>query len=251
MRMVLFCLTLAASQAMAADFEGIITGKPIGANEQVQSMKMYLSSTGVRMEATGVAQKSTPGGGGFALTMVWQASDPNNFYLLNPANQTYLKHDISKVQNAAGATEGPKVEKLGPATFLGHSVQKAKVTFSGGRTQELWVDTSLHFPASALALFGQERGSQNSPWKALEKAGINGIPLKDIDAEGKSGWEATNVEKKSLPASLFQIPPGYHEAKSALDMLPAEQQAALKAKMDAMTPEQRAKLEEAMKKAAQ
>jgi hypothetical protein len=113
------------------------------------------------------------------------------------------------------------------------------------------MDTALHFPASALALFGQERGVSNSPWKALEKAGVNGIPLKDMDAEGKSGWEATSVEKKSLAASLFQIPAGYKEAKSALDMLPPEQQAQLKAKMDAMTPEQRAKLEEAMKKAAQ
>ena len=251
MRLLLFCLTLAATQASAADFEGIISGHPIGPNEQVQSMKMYLSSTGVRMEASGLGQKSTPGGAGFALTMVWQASDPNNFYLLNPANKTYLKHDISKAQAAAGAAEGPKVEKLGPATFLGHTVQRARVTFAQGRAQELWVDTSLHFPASALALFGQERGAQNSPWKALEKAGINGIPLKDMDADGKSGWEATSVEKKSLSASLFQIPAGYTEAKSALDMLPAEQQAQLKAKMNAMTPEQRAKLEEAMKKASQ
>jgi hypothetical protein len=251
MRLVLFCLTLAATQAAAADFEGIITGKPLGPNEQVQSMKMYLSSTGVRMEATGLGQKSAGGAAGFSLTMVWKSSDPNNFYLLNPANKSYLKHDISKAQAAAGGAEGPKVEKLGTTTFLGHTVQKAKVTFSGGRTQELWVDTSLHFPAAALALFGQERAAQNSPWKALEKAGIAGIPLKDMDAEGKSGWEATNVEKKSLPASLFQIPPDFHEAKNALEMLPAEQQAQLKAKMDAMTPEQRAKLEEAMKKATQ
>ena len=249
MRLLLFCLSLAATQAVAADFEGIITGKPVGSNEQIQSMKMYLSSTGVRMEVTGVGQKAAPGG--FSLTMVWQANDPNNFYLLNPANKTYLKHDISKVQGAVAATEGPKVEKLGPATFLGHSVQRVRVTFAGGRAQELWMDTSLHFPASALALFGQERGVSNSPWKALEKAGVNGIPLKDMDAEGKSGWEATSVEKKSLAASLFQIPAGYKEAKSALDMLPPEQQAQLKAKMDAMTPEQRAKLEEAMKKAAQ
>jgi Domain of unknown function (DUF4412) len=250
MRLVLFCLTLAATPALAADFEGIITGKPIRPSEQLQSVKMYLSATGVRMEATGIGQTATKGGAGYSVTTVWQASEPNNVYLLNPANQTYLKHDISKVQTPSAA-ESPKVERLGSTTFLGHTVQRAKVTFSTGRAQELWVDTSLHFPASALALFGQERGGQNSPWKALEKAGLTGIPLKDMDIDGKSGWEATSVEKKSLPASLFQIPPGYHEAKNALDMLPPEQQAQMKAKMDSMTPEQRAKLEEAMKKLAQ
>jgi hypothetical protein len=250
MRVVLFCLTLAATQAQAADFEGIITGQPVG-QTGVQSMKMYLSPTGVRMEVSGVGQKAAASG--FTITMVWQASDPNNFYLLNPANKTYLKHDLSKAQQAASTADAPKVEKLGTATFLGHTVQKVKVTFAGagGRSQELWVDTALHFPASALALFGQERGPQTSPWKALEKAGVAGIPLKDLDGDGKSGWEASSVEKKSLSASLFQIPPDFHEAKNALDMLPAEQQAALKAKMDAMTPEQRAKMEEMMKKATQ
>jgi len=248
MRLVIFCLTLAATQAQAADFEGIITGQPVG-DTHVGSMKMYLAPSGVRMEATGVGQKATAAG--FTVTMLWQVSDPNNFYLLNPANKTYLKHDISKAQEGASTADAPKVEKLGTATYLGHSVQKVKVTFAGGRAQELWVDPSLHFPASALALFGQERGSQTNPWKALEKAGFAGIPLKDLNGDGKSGWEATSVEKKNLSASLFQVPPDFHEAKNALDMLPPEQQAALKAKMDAMTPEQRAKMEEMMKKAAQ
>jgi hypothetical protein len=248
MRLLLLGLTLAATQAQAADFEGIITGKPVG-QTHVESLKMYLSSTGVRMEATGIGQKDGAPGG-FNITMLWQSTDPNNFYLLNPANLTYLKHDITKVQQTA-ATEVPKVEKLGTGTFLGRNVQKVKVTYPGGRSQELWVDNSLHFPASALALFGQERGSSHSPWKALEKAGVTGIPLKDLDNDGTAGWEATSVEKKSLGAALFQIPPGYHEAKSALEMLPPAQQAAIKARLDAMTPEQRAKMQEAMQKAAQ
>jgi hypothetical protein len=247
MRLVLLCLTLAASAAQAADFEGIITGAPVG-QSQVQAMKMYLSPAGVRMEASGVGKQAAAG---YTITMVWQASDPNNFYLLNPANKSYLKHDLGKAEQAASKVDAPKVEKLGSTTFIGHSVQRVKVTFANGKSQELWVDTSLHFPASALALFGQERGPQISPWKALEKAGVAGIPLKDLDGEGKSGWAATSVEKKSLSASLFQIPPDFHEAKNALDMLPADQQAAIKAKMDAMTPEQRAKMEEMMKKAAQ
>lgn len=251
MRLALFCLALAASQVQAAEFEGIITGKPTGDTQRSTSMKMSVASSGIRMEVTGLNPTATTAPG-MTVTMLWQASDPNFFYLFNPANKTYLKHDITKAQQAASTTAPPKVEKVGSTTFLGHTVQKVKVTFATGKTQEVWVDTSLHFPASALVFFTQARGSQNSgPWKAMEKAGLAGIPLKDIDADGKSGWEATNIEKKSLPASLFQLPAGFTEAKSALDMLSPEQQAAIKAKMDAMTPEQRARMEEAMKKAAQ
>jgi Domain of unknown function (DUF4412) len=254
MRLFLLCLTLFATQALAAgDFEGIITGQPLGGPDgagHLRSLKMFLSPTGVRMEATAGGEMGSKGAG-FNITMVWRVSDPNFSYLLNPANKTYLKHDITKAQQTAATAAPPTVEKLGTASYLGRTVQKVKVTFQGGKSQELWVDSSVRFPASALAVFGQEQGNQRSPWKALEKAGVVGIPVKDIDADGKSGWEATSIEKKSLPASLFQVPSDYQEAKSAMDMLPAEQQAKMKQQLDSMTPEQRARVEEAMKKAAQ
>ena len=257
MRLLLLFLTLSATQALAADFEGVITGKPIsadGSTGQLRSLKMFLSPAGVRIEVTAAGDKDGTGAGaGFSITTVWQASDPTHSYLLNPVNKTYFKRDISKAQNAASTAAPPTVEKLGTATFLGKTVQRVKVTFAGagGRSQELWIDTSLHFPASALALFGQEQGGQHSPWKALEKAGVNGIPVKDLDSEGKAGWEASSIEKKSLPASLFQVPSDFHEAKNAIEMLPAAQQAKMKQQLDSMTPEQRARVEEAMKKASQ
>jgi hypothetical protein len=250
MRLLLFCLSLAAVQAQAAEFEGIISGKATGNPERTGTMKMYVSSKGVRMEISGIGQKSEAIAGGIAVTMIWQASDPDNFYALNPATKTYLKRDFKKAQQAASTAPAPKLEKLGAASFLGRSVQKVKLTFEGGRTQEMWMDTSLHFPASALVLFGQQHGAHDSTWKAMEQAGVAGIPLKEVDADGKTGWEATSLEKKSLPSSLFQLPDGFHEAKNPLEMLSPEQQAALKAKMDAMTPEQRAHMEE-MRKAIQ
>jgi hypothetical protein len=250
MRRVLLCLALVASQAQAADFEGIITGKPTGNPERAQTVTMYLGSSGVRMEISGL----NPGGpspGGMTVTTLWQLSDPNSVYILNPANKMYLKRDMTKAKQAASTVAPPKVERVGATSLLGHTVQRVKLTFANGKTQEVWVDTSLHFPASATAFF-REAGTQNGgPWKAMEQAGVAGIPLKDIGDDGKSGWEATSIEKKSLPASLFQIPAGYTEAKSMLDMLPADQQAARKAKLDALTPEQRARIEEMMKKAAQ
>lgn len=243
MRLFLLCLTLAATQAAAGDFEGIVTGRQIGDTHSENTMKMYISSIGVRTEATGTGPQS------FNIIVLWQPSEPGYSYVLNPATMTYLKQDNSKLQSTAGAAELPKVERLGTGSYIGHTVQKVKVTSSDGKSQELWIDTSLHFPAAALALFGQMRGARANPWKALENAGVLGIPLRDINANG--GWEATSVEKKSLAASLFQIPAGYHQAKSGIELLPPAQQAQFKAQLDAMTPEQRARVEEMMKKAAE
>jgi len=257
MRLVLLCVTLAALPSLAGDFEGVIIGKPVvsGTNSAaLNSMKMYLSPAGFRVEASG--QKAGPGGVAFQMTMLWRVADPGVTYLLNDAAKAYMKHDITKAKSAE--TEAPKVEKLGKTTYLGHSVERVKVTFSNNRTSELWIDTSLHFPPAALAAFGQEQG-RNSAWQALDKAGVSGIPLKELnvmpgrtDQSGTSGWEATSVEKQSLPASMFQVPADFHETKDPLDLAAPGQQAALKKQRDEalknMTPEQRAKFEEMMKK---
>ena len=250
MRLVLLCLTLLAFPALGGDFEGVITGHPVASGTgppQLNSMKMYLSPAGFRVEATG--QK--PGGDGipFQMTMLWRADDPGVTYLLNDAAKAYMKHDVSK--SKPSDTGGPTVEKLGKTTYLGHSVERVKVTnTNNNHTSELWIATSLHFPAPALVAFQSQQGDKNSSWRALEKAGVVGIPLKELSVEG--GWEATSVEKKSVPASLFQIPADFHEAKDPLDLASPSQQAQLKKQRDEalknMTPEQRAKFEEMMKK---
>jgi len=251
MRLSLLCLTLLASPSLAGDFEGIITGKPVvndGGVVGLSSMKMYLAPAGFRLEASG--QKPGSAGAPFQMTMMWRAADPGATYILNDEAKAYMKHDISKAKQTD--SEAPTVEKLGKASYLGHSVERVKVTFPNRTATELWVDTSLHFPAAALAAFGHEQGGKSGAWRALEKAGVVGIPLKELNGDGKSGWEATSVEKKSLPASLFQVPSDFHEAKDPLDMAPPGQQSALKKQRDDalknMTPEQRAKFEEMMKK---
>ncbi len=249
MRPVLLCLTLAALPSWAGDFEGVITGHPVtsgSAAPSVNTMKMYLSPAGFRVEASG--QKPGASGAPFQMTMLWRADEPGVTYLLNDEAKAYMKHDLTKVKSTEG--DSPKVEKLGRTTFLGHSVERVKVTFANNRTSELWIDTSLHFPSAALAAFSQQQGERNSSWRALEKAGVLGIPLKELN--GDSGWEATSVEKKSLSKTMFQVPADFREAKDPLDLAAPGQQAALKKQRDEalknMTPEQRAKFEEMMKK---
>jgi len=240
MRLLCLCLLLATTSASAADFEGIITGKPItpdGGKAGIESMKMYLSAAGFRVEVAGAM--------GQQFAMLCLASTAGTVYILDPASKTYLKRDTSKAQQAATTQPAPKVEKLGKTTFLGRAVERVKVTNSSGQSSEVWVDTSLHYPASAVTACGHERGSGSGLWRALqalEKAGVGGIPLKEVNS-----WEATSVEKQKLAATLFQVPADYHETKNAMDMVPA----GVKQQLQNLTPEQRAKLEEAMKGAQQ
>jgi hypothetical protein len=258
MRLVVLYLTLAATSALAGDFEGIITGKPTRADTSkgsVGSMKMFIAPSGLRMEIVGEveAAKGQAGATPFQMVVLWRTAEPGVTYMLNDASKAYMKHDLTKSKGDA-AKEPPQVEKLGKTSFLGRSVERIKVT-SSSHTEELWVDTALRFPAGAVAALSQDRGMGNSSWRALEKAGVAGIPLKQVNADGTTGWEASSVEKKSLSASLFQVPSDFHEAKDPLDMAPPGQQAELKKRRDEalqkMTPEQRQKLEEMMKKYGQ
>ncbi len=70
--------------------------------------------------------------------------------------------------------------------------------------------------------------------------------------------ELTRVEKKSLPASLFQVPAGYKQTDTAIGGLSPEQEKAMRdarSQMDEamknMTPEQRKAVEDAMKRYGQ
>jgi Domain of unknown function (DUF4412) len=250
MRHLLLCLTLAATPALAKDFEGVITGKPVSERTKgggLVSLTMSLSPAGARVEAT-ISMGGQKGEGEMHTIMVWRVGDPNTSYILNPATKTYLKQDVSKAREAASGAEAPTVEKLGTTTFLGHSVERVRVAMGGKSPKEYWVDTSLHFPSAALAAFGMDKNAKNGAWTAMEKAGVFGIPLKELNADGTSGWEASSVEQKRLSASLFEVPADYHESKNGgLDMLPPAQRAAMEERLNNMTPEQRAKMEEAMK----
>jgi hypothetical protein len=249
MRLLLVCLTLSSTQALAKDFEGVVTGKSVGAEPSkggIQSMVLSLSPAGVRVEVTVATGQPGPASDMHSI-MVWTAANPGTTYLLNPATKTYLKHDIPKTDSGGAADPTIKVEKLGKGTFLGHTVEKVRVTTGSQPPREYWVDTSLRFPTTALSAFSMGRNMKNGAFAAMEKAGVMGIPLKDVNADGTSGWEAVSVEQKHLSASTFQVPSDYHEGKSPLDMLSPAQQEAMQQRLNAMTPEQRAKLEEMMK----
>jgi len=251
-----------ALPARGADFEGVISGRAFAKEQDPGSpggtMRMFISPAGVRMQITGEMSMPSKDGGekrklSIDFVMLWRSAEPGVHYWINEQNKTYEKKSFEKHEKE-GAKKEIKVERLGKATVAGRSVEHIRVTGSSGHVEELWIDTSLSFPAAAAAALKREE-TEEGWWDAVQKAGFKGIPLKMTNKDGTSGWEATSVEKKSLPGSLFSIPSGYREAKGYMDMLSPEQaQEMRKMQEDAMknmTPEQRKQMEEMMKKMQQ
>ncbi|HMK72672.1 MAG TPA: DUF4412 domain-containing protein [Myxococcaceae bacterium] len=260
-RAAILAALFVALPAGAADFEGVITGKTFAKAHDPGTpggtMRMFVSPAGVRMQVTGEMEMPSRGGSekkkvSIDFIMLWRSAEPGFHYWINEQNKTYEKKAIEKRESKEKSDI--KVERLGTGTVAGRSVEHVKVTGTSGRVEELWVDPSLSFPPSALAALKREE-NEGGWWQAIQKAGVKGIPLKMTNQDGTSGWEATSVEKKSLPGSLFSIPSDYREAKGYMDMLSPEQaQEMQKMREDAMknmTPEQRQQMQEMMKKMQQ
>lgn len=96
--------------------------------------------------------------------------------------------------------------------------------------------------------------------QALKDAGAQGMPLKVVVTTGEGGkvrLDAVKAEKKSLPASTFEIPAGYTKSVGGIMVATGPEAAAMKARMEAarkkqeeqmknMPPEQRAVIEKRM-----
>src|SRR5215813_13493207 len=176
--------------------------------------------------------------GAMKTIVIHRAEEPNVTYVLHEASKTYSKLDANEapVRDASKYT----VKRLGKETIAGRSTDHVMISQGGGEATEVWVDTKL-VSSSDLAKAFAGRGDPGGWWKALEKEGLAGVPLKLVshDSSGKEKvvWEATKVEAKSVPSLAFEIPAGYTQGGAP----------GMGGAMNKLTPEQRKQLEEMMK----
>jgi hypothetical protein len=215
-------LTLPALPALAAEFEGvlemkILTDPTAKGGWTGGTVRIFVGKAGMRSELVAQTGKQP-----FQLISLVRASEPTVTYTLDEANKTYQKLDNGSGDKPTG--DVPSVKRLGKEKLLGRTVEHVLLTSaSRGRVEELWIDTSLVPPSRFVAAF--ERDGGDDWWSALRAAGLEGIPLKMAfrstqPGSKETGVEATSVEAKRLPASTFELPAGYHEAKGPLDAAP-------------------------------
>jgi hypothetical protein len=258
----------AFSAAGLAQFEGVAQFKGSVHTDKGQTIpsqgKVFVTRAACRVEwETDLKQlagdRKDPKGmmpDHFRLVILQLLSEPGRTYTLNPERKTYSVRDASKDKPDAKVPDRTwKVQKLGRDTVGGLSCEKALVTSDAGNEMEVCVSKEL-IPSGAWVAAMSRREDQAGPLKALKENGLEGFPIRWIFRSQKSKaisstMELVSFEKKSLSASLFEIPADYKKTEGSSPFMSAEQEKTIndarKAAMEHMTPEQRKQLEEYMK----
>jgi hypothetical protein len=263
------CLAAASAAPLSAQFEGEADFKVTFYGESTQGMqssgKIYVSRAGYRSEwemsrARKSGDSSAPQR--IKMTMVGKKGDPDHLYMVNDENKTYSVTDLKKVREESKDLDKRTytVQKQGTDTVAGIACQKATVTSSKGDIIDVCVSKEWNLDADVISAMTRNRRSQ-SWFSALKDAGVEGFPVRfatrpRAGADPNAVWELTRVERKTPPASLFDVPPpGYQLSSVAVGGLSPEQQKAIedaKAKMlENMTPEQRKAYEDRMRQYSQ
>ena len=255
-----------------AQFEGVAEMKisTTGSHANMTGTgKSYLSKTGWRseMEMSSPEMAKATGTTTFRMVSFGKLSDPDKIYMVNDKMKLYAVLDAKKTREMAESmkTKEPKytIKRLGRDTVAGLSCENVLVTEEGKKSQ-FEACMSKEFMTGDF-LKAMERGKRGGHdfITALRNAGLEGYPIrmvtKDMDGGGTMTYELTRVERRAVPASMFEVPPGYKETsmmglwvqspEQAKQM--EEAQKKMEEAMKNMTPEQRKQMEEMMKKMGQ
>ena len=268
----LFALLLAAGPAFA-QFEGVLEMKMTIATkggEGSGTMSVAVGKAGTRSE-----MNMQMGPMAMNVVMLQKNDTPDTIYRINDANKTYSEINPAKMREMAGQQQKIpeyKVEKLGQETILGYKTQhvlvKEKKPANGDLTSmEMWTAKELldYATFSKLQARPGKGGREEALLKALKSAEADGMPLKTIATASdgsKSTTEVVKADKKSLPASTFEIPADYTKsAGGMMDMMGGmagsqtdeakkkmgDAQKQMDDAMKNMTPEQREMIQKMMK----
>jgi hypothetical protein len=250
---------LAATPALA-QFEGELSMK-LTMRDGSGTGKAYVSRAGARSELDIQAGKMP-----FKMTTLMKTSNPDVMYMINDQQKAYAEMDLVKMKEQAAkyrekSKETWSVKKLGKETVNGYSSEHVLVTRAedAKSEQELWTskDISGLSYESMRGLMRRGNQSDEGMMKALKDAGVDGFVVKMITREKGNPtpvatMELTKVERKSLPASLFEIPAGYTKQEGMMGaasvMAPPGAGDEMRKALENMTPEQRKQIEEMMKR---
>jgi hypothetical protein len=193
------------------------------------------------------------------MTMLGKASKPDVLFMVDHETKTYSVWDTRQAgDQQASAKETYTVERLGAGSAAGVTCQRAMVTSSKGNRFEVCVSKELGASADWIAAMSRREHTGN--WiRALKKKGLEGFPIRwsmfrKNETEPFMTMELTKLEKKTLPASLFEVPADYKQTDTAIGGLTPEQRKAMedmrRRMIEKMSPEQRKAYEDAIQRSA-
>jgi hypothetical protein len=162
-------------------------------------MKMEMDLTKMFQAAGGSGGKDASQSPMSRMTML-NRGDKKTGYTLYPNVQKFIVHTDAEDRG----DEKPKVEKtkVGSETIDGHPCDKFKVVIT----------------------YKNEKPQEGFIWNAKDLGGMT-IKSEVENKDMKMTTELKNIALKSSPASVFEIPQGYVEAKNFMEiMMPAQPQ---------------------------
>jgi hypothetical protein len=247
--------TLFLPLAAWADFEGELDGRMTGPHMNGTS-KTWVSKAGARMEmemTSSPEQEKAGAPRSMKMVTIFRAAEPDHTYLLNVEQKTYTVLDAregTKMRAAMKSSETYTVKRLGTDKVAGLSCDRAVITSSSGQESEICASSDVLGATAWLRALERRGDSGNALLKTLRDAGIRGFPIRWIQKqkEGTITFELVSAKRHSVPASTFEIPPGYQKRGLMGTMTTPEQQKRMEEAMKKMTPEQRKQMEEMMGK---
>lgn len=228
-----------------ADFEGVMEMK-MTMSRGTGTVKLAIGKPGVRSDIE-INAKEFP----MKMSTLFKQATPGKAYLINDANKSYSEIDISG-QQGGGSTEKYTVKKIGKEKVNGFDSIHCIVTDERGNDTEVWTNADIADYKSFIKSMGKNSPANDGMMKALESVGAAGfitkIVRKSKNPEENMTFELVKADKKSMPASMFEIPAGYTKSAAgpAAPTLSPEAQKQLMEQMNKLTPEQREAIKRAM-----
>ena len=253
---VLAGAALAAAPALA-QFEGEIDMKITGQG-MTGTGKVFVSKAGSRTEMD-MQTANMP----MHMVSLMKFSVPDVMYLVNDKAKTYSEMDLKKARESAVKMTGEKepysAKLLGSERVLGYSTKHVLLSRPGDRSEmEVWTTKDimgLNYESMRGLMRRRPGDDDTSMIKALRDTGADGFFVKMVTrekgkAESLMTMELTKAEKRSVPASMFDIPPGYTKQEGmmgAAGVVSPEAAEQMRKAMENLTPEQRKQIEEMTK----
>ncbi len=238
------CFTTSVNSQNGANIEFKITSS----KGQTGSMKINFSEFGSMSEFNMVIPQMP--GGGIVMKNLTQKSNPDVTYTINDKSKSYSEN--KKTEASKEDTKTYEVKKIGEEKVNGYNCVHAMVT-SGVESEEIWNTKDIkEFDKYSETFKNNKRMGSQKRDDALKAAGCDGFPVKTVhkgnEREGDMTMELVKMEKKTFSKSDFDIPADYTKNGSGAGAGAGAAGMKTQQEIMNMTPEERAKYIEEMKK---
>ncbi|HUX33170.1 MAG TPA: DUF4412 domain-containing protein [Gemmatimonadaceae bacterium] len=198
----LLAVAVAAAPSLAAAqgaFEGVITFRMDAGQGGPSAMQYSVKDGHVRMDisAQGMTMFTLYDGAAKTVDMVI------------PMQQMYMERTVNPqaLADSANARKHDITWTGRKETVAGHECEHATISDDTGQTSDVCLAKGL---GTFVQMGGGMRGRGAAQGGGWESHVGDAFPLK-VEQGGRVVMEATTIEKKSLDASLFKVPDGYHK----------------------------------------